>query len=63
MLDTIRAMAAGQSYDANAYEDALTKLVAETVRKQVASGIDIVADGESSKPSFRTLSGRAPRWF
>jgi 5-methyltetrahydropteroyltriglutamate--homocysteine methyltransferase len=53
MLETIRAMAAGQSYDAKAYEDALTKLVAETVRKQVTSGIDIVADGESSKPSFR----------
>jgi 5-methyltetrahydropteroyltriglutamate--homocysteine methyltransferase len=52
MLDTMRAMAAGQPYDANAYESALTKHVAETVRKQVAAGIDIVTDGECSKPSF-----------
>jgi len=53
MLDTMRAMAAGQPYDAGAYESALAKHVAETVRKQVAAGIDIVTDGECSKPSFR----------
>jgi 5-methyltetrahydropteroyltriglutamate--homocysteine methyltransferase len=53
MLDTMRAMAAGQPYDAAAYEIALTRNVAETVRKQAAAGIDIVADGECSKPSFR----------
>ena len=53
MLDTIRAMAGGQHYDTNAYERALTNHVAESVSKQVAAGIDIVADGECSKPSFR----------
>jgi 5-methyltetrahydropteroyltriglutamate--homocysteine methyltransferase len=52
MLDTMRAMAAGQSYDTGVYESALTRQVAETVRKQVAAGIDIVTDGECSKPSF-----------
>ena len=53
MLDTMRAMAAGQPYDAGAYESALAKHVAETVRKQIAAGIDIVTDGECSKPSFQ----------
>ena len=55
MLDTIRAMAGGQHYDTNAYERALTNHVAESVSKQVAAGIDIVADGECSKPSFRSI--------
>jgi 5-methyltetrahydropteroyltriglutamate--homocysteine methyltransferase len=53
MLDTMRAMAASQPYNVDAYEAALTKHVAETVRKQVAAGIDIVTDGECSKPSFQ----------
>ena len=53
MLDTMRAIAAGQPYDAGAYESVLAKHVAETVRKQVAAGIDIIADGECSKPSRR----------
>jgi 5-methyltetrahydropteroyltriglutamate--homocysteine methyltransferase len=53
MLDTMRAMAAGQPYDAGAYESALAKHVAEAVRKQVAAGIDVVTDGECSKPSFQ----------
>ena len=53
MLDTMRAIAAGRPYDGAAYENALTQNVAEIVKKQVAAGIDIVADGECSKPSFR----------
>jgi 5-methyltetrahydropteroyltriglutamate--homocysteine methyltransferase len=53
MLETMRAMAAGQPYDAEAYEKGLVKHVAETVRKQVEAGIDVVADGECSKPSFQ----------
>jgi 5-methyltetrahydropteroyltriglutamate--homocysteine methyltransferase len=52
MLATMRAMAAGQSYDPDTYENTLTKQVAEAVSKQVAAGIDIVTDGECSKPSF-----------
>jgi 5-methyltetrahydropteroyltriglutamate--homocysteine methyltransferase len=48
-----RPPAAGQPYDAGAYESALAKHVAETVRKQIAAGIDIVTDGECSKPSFQ----------
>jgi len=53
MLETMRAMAAGKSYDIDAYEAALTRNVAETVKKQVEAGISVVADGECSKPSFQ----------
>ena len=35
---------------------ALTKHVAEIVRKQVEAGIDMVTDGECSKPSFHSIS-------
>ena len=53
MLETMRAMATGQAYDGNVYEAALTKNVAEIVKKQVEAGIDVVTDGECSKPSFQ----------
>jgi 5-methyltetrahydropteroyltriglutamate--homocysteine methyltransferase len=53
MLETMRAIATGQHYDSSAYEAALTKNVAEIVKKQVEAGIDVVTDGECSKPSFQ----------
>ncbi len=47
----------------------MTRSVSETVRKQVAAGIDIVSDGETSKISYAThvkdrytgFSGDRPR--
>jgi 5-methyltetrahydropteroyltriglutamate--homocysteine methyltransferase len=53
MLETMRAIATGQHYDSGAYEAALTKNVAEIVKRQVEAGIDVVTDGECSKPSFQ----------
>jgi 5-methyltetrahydropteroyltriglutamate--homocysteine methyltransferase len=53
MLETMRAMATGKAYDRGAYETELTKRVAEIVKKQVEAGIDVVTDGECSKPSFQ----------
>jgi len=53
MLETMRAMANGQAYDKTGYEAALAKHVAEIVKKQVEAGIDVVTDGECSKPSFQ----------
>jgi 5-methyltetrahydropteroyltriglutamate--homocysteine methyltransferase len=53
LLETMRAMAAGQTYDKQAYESALTREVADIVRRQVEAGIDVVTDGECSKPSFQ----------
>jgi 5-methyltetrahydropteroyltriglutamate--homocysteine methyltransferase len=42
----MRAMATNQPYDSLAYEAALTKSIAEIVKKQVEAGIDVVSDGE-----------------
>lgn len=53
LLETMRAMTSGQPYDKEAYEAALTKQVALVVRKQVEAGVDVVNDGEMSKPSFQ----------
>jgi 5-methyltetrahydropteroyltriglutamate--homocysteine methyltransferase len=53
MLETLRAMAAGKAYDVAAYETALTRHIADAVKKQVEAGIDVVSDGEYSKPSFQ----------
>jgi len=46
------AKSAGEPYDAAALDRRLTEAVAETVRQQIASGIDIVNDGELSKFNF-----------
>jgi 5-methyltetrahydropteroyltriglutamate--homocysteine methyltransferase len=50
---TMQAIASGRPYDAEAYEASLTRHVAEIVRRQVEAGIDVVNDGECSKPSFQ----------
>ena len=54
LLDAMKAKYSGQSYDQKAYQDALRKAVVEVVREQVECGIDIVTDGEFSKPGFFT---------
>ena len=54
LLDAMKAKYSGQTYDEKAYQDALHDAVADVVREQVQSGIDIVADGEFSKPGFFT---------
>jgi 5-methyltetrahydropteroyltriglutamate--homocysteine methyltransferase len=46
------AKSAGQDYDAAALDSRLKEAVAETVRMQIDSGIDIVNDGELSKFNF-----------
>jgi 5-methyltetrahydropteroyltriglutamate--homocysteine methyltransferase len=53
ILERLRERFSGRSADEAAYEAAIAKHVGETVRKQVEAGIDIVTDGELSKPSFR----------
>jgi 5-methyltetrahydropteroyltriglutamate--homocysteine methyltransferase len=46
------AKSAGQPYDAAAFDQRLKEAVAETVRLQVANGVDVVNDGELSKFNF-----------
>ena len=54
LLDLMKAKFAGQPFEENAYEEILAKAVNDVVRKQAECGIDIVTDGELSKPGFFT---------
>jgi 5-methyltetrahydropteroyltriglutamate--homocysteine methyltransferase len=59
----------GQAYDAGALAAAARAAVKDIVKRQVETGIDIVDDGEMSKPGYSTyiadrltgFSGHAPR--
>ncbi len=54
MLDLIRAREAGEPVDEAAFEAQAAQSVVDIVAQQVAAGIDIVSDGEQSKPSYAT---------
>ena len=66
LLDMMKAKLSGQAYDQNALEKRVRSAVADIVKKQVDCGIDVVADGEQSKPGFfsyvrERLDGFEPR--
>ena len=69
VVDFIFAREKEQPYDQAAFDACMTVAVDETVRKQVASGVDFVSDGETSKISYATyvkdrytgFSGDSPR--
>jgi 5-methyltetrahydropteroyltriglutamate--homocysteine methyltransferase len=44
--------ASGKPVDAQTYEAEVKSAVAEVVRRQVETGLDVVSDGEMSKPGF-----------
>jgi len=54
LLDILKAKYSDQSYDQSKLNSVLAQSVAECVRKQVDCGIEIVTDGEYSKPGFFT---------
>ncbi len=54
LLDLMKAKYSGQSYDERELGSVLAQAVAECVRRQVECGIEIVTDGEYSKPGFFT---------
>ena len=54
LLALMRDKAQGHDYDAAALERTLKASVSDIVRKQVEVGVDIVSDGEFSKPSYAT---------
>ena len=69
VVDFIFARENGEAYDKNGFAGCMTAACAETVRRQVEAGIDIVSDGETSKISYATyvkdrytgFSGDSPR--
>jgi len=52
LMDTVLAKARGEAYDQGAFAARLRAAVAEVVKRQVECGLDIVNDGELSKPNF-----------
>lgn len=54
VVDFIFAREKGTPYDPGAFDAAMARAVDETVAKQVAAGVDIVSDGETSKISYAT---------
>jgi 5-methyltetrahydropteroyltriglutamate--homocysteine methyltransferase len=52
LLDLMKAKVNGEPYDHQAYTERVRSAVAEVVRRQVESGIDVVTDGEQGKPGF-----------
>jgi 5-methyltetrahydropteroyltriglutamate--homocysteine methyltransferase len=54
LLPMVFAQESGESVDADQFEAGVRSAVKETVRKQVVAGVDVVNDGEVSKPSYAT---------
>lgn len=54
VVDFIFARENKTEYDLSEFDSCMTAAVSETVRKQVAAGVDIVSDGETSKISYAT---------
>ncbi|WP_299743509.1 cobalamin-independent methionine synthase II family protein [uncultured Tateyamaria sp.] len=69
VVDFIFAREREEACDQAAFDAAMTEAVDDTVAKQVAAGVDIVSDGETSKISYATyvkdrytgFSGDSPR--
>src|SRR5919198_6727910 len=54
LIDLILERERGGAVDAAAFEAEAEKAVDEIVARQLAAGIDVVSDGEMSKPSYTT---------
>ena len=54
MLVQLRARRSRQAYDERSFQSEATAAVAETVKRQIACGIDVVNDGEQGKPDYST---------
>ena len=54
LLDMMKARLEGREHDEAAYQARVRAAVAECVRRQAETGIDIVCDGEQSKSGFFT---------
>jgi 5-methyltetrahydropteroyltriglutamate--homocysteine methyltransferase len=54
LIDVIIGREQGKPIDEATFEVATAKAVDDAVAKQVAAGVDIISDGEMSKPSYTT---------
>jgi 5-methyltetrahydropteroyltriglutamate--homocysteine methyltransferase len=49
LQEFLRARQAGRPFDAKAYDECLSRSVADVVRRQAEAGIDVISDGEFGK--------------
>jgi 5-methyltetrahydropteroyltriglutamate--homocysteine methyltransferase len=54
LIDFILRREQGEAIDAASFDAATARAVDEVVARQVSTGIDVVSDGEMSKPSYTT---------
>ncbi|WP_308916949.1 cobalamin-independent methionine synthase II family protein [Jannaschia sp. LMIT008] len=54
VVDLIFARERGEAVDPDAFDRVMTDACAETVRRQIEAGVDVVSDGETSKISYAT---------
>ena len=54
VVDLLMAREQGQPFDPAQFEQTMARAVDEVVRRQVALGLDVVSDGETSKISYAT---------
>ncbi|MBT5677576.1 MAG: cobalamin-independent methionine synthase II family protein [Rhodospirillaceae bacterium] len=54
VMDFLVAKESGEPYDAAGFDACMRRAVRDVVAEQVALGIDIVSDGEASKPGYAT---------
>ena len=54
LLDLMKAKFENHAFDRDQYEKQVLAAVVDCVRKQAGSGIDVLTDGEQSKPGFFT---------
>ena len=52
LIDMLRAKVNGQPYDEAAFAERTRSAIEQVVREQADAGVDIVSDGELSKPQF-----------
>ena len=54
VMDFLTAKESGAPYDRAAFDSCMRRAVRDVVAEQVALGIDVVSDGEASKPGYAT---------
>ena len=54
VMDFLVAKESGEPYDTAGFDSCMRRAVHDVVAEQVAIGIDVVSDGEASKPGYAT---------
>ncbi len=58
LFEMMLARMDGKPVDEKAYAERVQRAVADSVKQQVAAGLDVVSDGEMGKPSFITYASQ-----